>query len=545
VVPGGVLARQENDMTQFDFDKNRRPWWKGRRGVALAAGLGATLALSPLVWAETTAAPGAATGTPTPIPTPTIPQQSFAPLVKRVLPAVVNISVTEKPGATDMSDESFGNGNGESNSPFDQFLKRFFEQNGNGQLPREFGSNPNEDNGVKRIALGSGFIIDPAGYIVTNNHVVGEAAKVQVILQDGDKYAAKIVGRDPRTDLALLKIDAGKTLPSVDWGDSNAAQTGDWVVAVGNPFGLGGSVTTGIISARGRDLHEGQFDDFLQIDAPINRGNSGGPTFNLQGQVIGINTAIYSPNGGSVGIGFAIPSNAASKVIAQLKEHGKVDRGWLGVQIQEVTPAIASSLGLTNDEGALVAVVTPKSAAAKAGLKQGDVVMSFNGQPIKKLRDLSRFVAGTQPGASSNMVVWRDGQQVTLPVTVAEAPENPQQVASANQPQKDENASSSEALGMHFAPLTSEMRHELGIGHDVTGVVITGVDNGSVADDLGLSRGDIVQAINQQPVKSPEDAAHKLDEIAQSPHKDALLLLNRHGVTQYVGINVAKEHGHG
>jgi len=531
-------------MTNSEFDQRRRPWLKGRRGVALAAGLGATLALSPLVWAETTPTPSTTTNSATPIPSPTIPQQSFAPLVKRVLPAVVNISVTEKPGATDMSDESFGDNSGQ-NSPFDQFLKRFFDQNGNGQFPREFGGGPNDESGVKRIALGSGFIIDPAGYIVTNNHVVGQAAKVQVILQDGDKYVAKIVGRDSRTDLALLKIDAGKSLPSVAFGDSNAAQIGDWVVAVGNPFGLGGSVTTGIISARGRDLHEGQFDDFLQIDAPINRGNSGGPTFNLQGQVIGINTAIYSPNGGSVGIGFAIPSNEASKVVAQLKEHGKVDRGWLGVQIQEVTPAIASSLGLKNDQGALVAVVTPNSAAAKAGLKQGDVVMSFNGQEIKKLRDLSRFVAGTQPGSTSNMVVWRDGKEMTLPVTVGEAPENPKQVASANQPEHDENADSSEALGMHFAPLTRDLRRELGVGHDVSGVVITGIDDGSLADDLGLSRGDIVQAINQQPVKSPQEAAHKLQQIAQSPHKNALLLLNRHGVTQYVGITVNKEHEHG
>ncbi len=343
----------------------------------MAAGLGTTLALSPFVWAESTAAPNTTPGATT-TPIPTIPQQSFAPLVKRVLPAVVNISVTEKPDAQSTSEESFGEGEGDSNSPFDQFLRRFFEQNGNGngQLPHEFGGKPNDSDGVKRIALGSGFIIDPAGYIVTNNHVVGQAAKVEVILQDGDKYTAKIVGRDQRTDLALLKIDAGKTLPSVDWGDSNQSQIGDWVVAVGNPFGLGGSVTTGIISARGRDLHEGQFDDFLQIDAPINRGNSGGPTFNLQGQVIGINTAIYSPNGGSVGIGFAIPSDAASKVIAQLKEHGKVDRGWLGVQIQEVTPAIAASLGLKSDQGALVAVVAEQrrgQGGAQAG-RRGAVV---------------------------------------------------------------------------------------------------------------------------------------------------------------------------
>ena len=533
-------------------DRGHRLWWKGRRGVALAAGLGATLALSPLVWAETTS-PATPNATVPPTAVPAIPQQSFAPLVKRVLPAVVNISVTEKPSTDQMSDESFddgtGNGNG-SNSPFDKFLRKFFEQNGrSGQLdPHQFGGQPNDNDndndGVKRIALGSGFIIDPAGDIVTNNHVVGQAAKVEVILQNGDKYTAKIVGRDPRTDLALLKIDTGKPLPSVGFGDSNAAQIGDWVVAVGNPFGLGGTVTTGIISARGRDIHEGQFDDFLQIDAPINRGNSGGPTFNLEGQVIGINTAIYSPNGGSVGIGFAIPASIASKVIDQLREHGKVDRGWLGVQIQEVTPAIASSLGLKDPQGALVAVVTPKSAAAKAGLKQGDVVMSFNGNDIKKLRDLSRFVAATQPGSTSNMVVWRDGQQTTLPVTVGEAPENPQKVASADQsPQQEEHVASSEALGMHFAPLTSETRRELKVGHDVSGVVITGIDNGSLADNLGLSRGDIVQAINQQPVHTPQDAAQKLKAIEDSPHKDALLLLNRHGVTQYVGISVAKEHG--
>ncbi|HEX3885090.1 MAG TPA: DegQ family serine endoprotease [Stellaceae bacterium] len=515
----------------------------------MAAGLGATLALSPFVWAETTSPPTTPNATVPPTTMPAMPQQSFAPLVKRVLPAVVNISVTEKPSSDQMSDGSFDNGTG-NGSPFDKFLHRFFEQNGrNGS--REFGGQPNDNDnndndndGVKRIALGSGFIIDPAGYIVTNNHVVGQAAKVEVILQDGDKYTAKIVGRDQRSDLAVLKIDTGKTLPSVKFGDSNAAQIGDWVVAVGNPFGLGGSVTTGIISARGRDIHEGQFDDFLQIDAPINRGNSGGPTFNLDGQVIGINTAIYSPNGGSVGIGFAIPSSIAAKVVDQLREHGKVDRGWLGVQIQEVTPAIASSLGLKDQQGALVAVVTPKSAAAKAGLKQGDVVMSFNGNGIKKLRDLSRFVAATQPGSTSNMVVWRDGQQVTLPVTVGEAPENPQQVASTDQtPQQEEHVNSSEALGMHFAPLTSETRRELRVGHDVNGVVITGVDNGSLADNLGLSRGDIVQAINQQPIRTPQDAAEKLKAIETSPHKDALLLLNRHGVTQYVGISVAKEHG--
>src|SRR6185312_12813509 len=283
---------------------------------------------------------------------------------------------------------------------------------------------------AKRIALGSGFIVDPSGIVVTNNHVVAKSSKVEVVLQDNSKYPARILGRDPRTDIAVLKIKADKPLPYVSFGDSSAAQVGDWVVAVGNPFGLGGSVTTGIISARGRDIHSGQFDDFLQIDAPINRGNSGGPTFNLAGEVIGINTAIYSPNGGSVGIGFAVPSNVAKTVVKQLEKSGKVSRGWLGVQIQEVTPAIAASLGLKGDQGALVAVVTPKSPGAEAGLKQGDVILAFNGVPVKRLRDLPRLVAGVAPGSAASLTVWRNGQSSELHTNVGEAPENPR-VASA------------------------------------------------------------------------------------------------------------------
>ncbi len=245
------------------------------------------------------------------------------------------------------------------------------------------------------MALGSGFIIDPSGYIVTNNHVVENATKVTVVFQDGSKHPAKIIGRDPKTDLALLKIDAPQPLPYVTWGDSNAAQVGDWVLAVGNPFGLGGTVSSGIISARGRDIHAGPYDDFLQIDASINRGNSGGPTFNLDGKVIGINTAIYSPNGGSVGIGFAIPSSLAKPVIDQLRAHGKVERGWLGVQIQGVTPEIAKSLGLPKAEGALVADVNPDGPAAKSGIKQGDVILSYDGHDLAKMRDLPLEVAET------------------------------------------------------------------------------------------------------------------------------------------------------
>jgi len=527
-------------MSHIPAGPLRQPRFTKTRAAAVGFGLGATLALSPLVWAQTPAAVE-----PAPVSPPAaglLPQQSFAPLVKRVLPAVVNISVTEKTGANVASEQLPEQFRG---TPFDEFLRRFFDQHGGGQFgTRPFSEGQGDEGNVKRIALGSGFIIDPSGLIVTNNHVVGEAAKVEIILQDNTRYPAKVVGRDPHTDLAVLKITPDKPLPSVAFGDSSAAQVGDWVVAVGNPFGLGGSVTTGIISARGRDIHSGQFDDFLQIDAPINRGNSGGPTFNLNGEVIGINTAIYSPNGGSVGIGFAVPSNVAKTVVAQLEAHGKVSRGWLGVQIQEVTPAIAASLGLHDEHGAIVAAVTPDSPGAKAGLKQGDVILSFNGGEVKQLRDLPRLVSAMAPGSAASLTVWRNGQSSELRTTLGEAPENPR-VASADSEQSGEHsgADQGQALGMHLAELTNDLRRELHLGHDVHGVVITGLDSGSLADTLGLARGDVLVSIDQRPVRSPVEAAQQLKEIAGSPKKTALLLLNRHGVTQYVGVKLSKDEG--
>jgi|HubBroStandDraft_6_1064221.scaffolds.fasta_scaffold40351_3 serine protease Do len=513
----------------------RRRWTRARAAVA-GIGLGA-IALSPLAWAQI---PPDTSGTPAvPAPTGMLPQQSFAPLVKRVLPAVVNISVTETGKADPMADQE-SEGQNFRQSPFDEMLRRFFEQQGQGN-PFSQG-NPQDEGAAKRIALGSGFIIDPDGHIVTNNHVVGDASKVEVTLQDGSKYTAKIIGRDPRTDLAVLKIDAGKSLPSVSFGDSDQAQIGDWVVAVGNPFGLGGTVTTGIISARGRDIHTGQFDDFLQIDAPINRGNSGGPTFNLNGQVIGINTAIYSPNGGSVGIGFAVPSSVAQKVVGELEAHGKVERGWLGVQIQEVSPAIAASLGLKNDHGALVAVVTPDSPGGQAGLKQGDVILAFNGTDVAKLHDLPHLVTAAAPGSKADLTVWRDGHETSVALTLGEMPANPQ-VASAGSQEQQPSDNRADAMGLHLSALTNEVRHELNLGNEVHGVVVTRVENGSIGDNLGLARGDIIVSINQQPTKTPQEAADRLKQIANSPNKSALLLLNRHGVTQYLGVELNKNQG--
>ncbi|HXC29690.1 MAG TPA: DegQ family serine endoprotease [Stellaceae bacterium] len=518
---------------------------KPRGAVLAGVGLASVLALCADVWAQ---APASSTATPNvPAPGVMMQQESFAPLVKRVLPAVVNISVTENQKASPMADqESEGDDQGQNfrQSPFDEMLRRFFDQQGQNN-PFDEGQGDEGGGAVKRIALGSGFIIDADGHIVTNKHVVGDASKVEVTLQDGDKYTAKIIGTDARTDLAVLKIDAGKPLPYVSFGDSDAAQIGDWVVAVGNPFGLGGSVTTGIISARGRDIHTGQFDDFLQIDAPINRGNSGGPTFNLNGQVIGINTAIYSPNGGSVGIGFAVPSTVAKQVVSALEDHGKVERGWLGVQIQPVTPAIASSLGLKGDHGALVAVVTPNSPSAAAGLKQGDVILAFNGQEITKLRDLPHDVAGSAPGASASLTVWRDGKEQQVSVKLGEMPSNPQ-VASADNGNNDQGQpveSSVGPLGLRLASLTNDFRHDLHLGRDVHGVVITHVENGSVADNIGLARGDVIMSIDQQPATSPQEAADRLQDISKSPNKSALLLLNRHGVTQYLGVDLSKNAG--
>jgi serine protease Do len=533
-------------MANSSPSKIRVPRITRGRAAALGLGVGATLALSPMVWAENPANPAAAPAAPTMTsPVALIQQQSFAPLVKKVLPAVVNISVTQKPGPDQMAQEAepfqgqpF---RGFPDSPFDEMLRRFFDQQnpGRGQ-GRLFPQMP--EGMPQRIALGSGFIVDPSGYVVTNNHVVGDAGKVEVILQDKTRYTAKIIGRDPKTDIAVLKIKADHPLPYVSFGDSSAAQVGDWVMAVGNPFGLGGTVTTGIISARGRDINEGPYDDFLQIDAPINRGNSGGPTFNLEGQVIGINTAIYSPNGGSVGIGFAVPSNVAKNIVAQLEEHGKITRGWLGVQIQEITPAIAASLGLHGDHGALVAVVSPDGPAAKAGLKQGDVILGFNGSDIDQLHDLPRLVANAAPGSEAKLTVWRDGRKTELQAKLGELPDT-NKVASTAGDQDTEQPAAASAAGMHFAPLTSHLRQQLHVAKNIDGVVVTRVDNGSAADDVGLSEGDVIVSINQQPVHTPEEAAAKLKEAAHASKKTALLLLNRHGTTQYVGINLGGDQG--
>jgi serine protease Do len=458
-----------------------------------------------------------------------IPLPSLSPLVEMVSPAVVNVSVVM--GAEQIAESSENEAPGFPQSPFDEFLRRFFEQQGIPESPTR--PRPRGREG-QAVAQGSGFVIDPDGRIVTNNHVVGNAEKVTIVFQDNSKQPAQVVGRDEKTDIALLKIETDKPLPFVAWGDSDATKVGDWVVAVGNPFGLGGTVTAGIVSALGRNIEAGPYDDFLQIDAPINRGNSGGPTFNLNGQVIGINTAIYSPTGGSVGIGFAVPSNLAKNVIAQLSQHGQVTRGWLGVQIQRITPEIARGLGLPPDKanGALVADVTDNSPAAEAGLRPGDVITRFNGKAIKDVHDLPRRVAETPIGQVAEINVLRGGKEMPLNARIAELKEPPKLAAASSggsaPPARPKQRS---ALGMQLSELSEEMRQRT--GSDANGVAVISVSPDSPASGL-VEPGDVIVAVNQEPVTDPAQAADKLNAAAAK--KQALLLVNHRGTNRFVGL---------
>ena len=447
-----------------------------------------------------------------------VPQQAapgFADMVERVMPAVVNISTTRKAeagGPIDFPQMRPG-------SPFEDMLRRFFEQQQRGP-------------GAETHALGSGFVVDPAGYVVTNNHVIDGASEIVVVLKDGEQLPAKLVGRDEKTDLALLKVETDKPLPAVQFGDSDSARVGDWVVAVGNPFGLGGTVTAGILSARGRNLNSGPFDDFLQIDAPINPGNSGGPTFNAAGEVIGVNTAISSPNGGSVGIGFAVPAELAKMVVGELRENGRVDRAWLGVSIQQVTPDLAKALDLDKPKGALVAGVGDDSPAAKAGLKDGDVIVAFDGQAVDASHDLPRIVAAAPTGKPVPLSVWRDGRAVELKATLAKTPDSQQ--AAAEQP-----GAHGEGLGLSLAAITPPLRRQLGIPDEVKGVLVSDVAPGSPAAETGIRQGDVIERVGRKQVASPHEAAEAIRAAKAEKRDQVLVLVNRGGEERFVALPLA------
>jgi serine protease Do len=452
--------------------------------------------------------------------------ESFSDLAKKVSPAVVNIASTQETGAPrGLPGLPFDVPEG---SPFHEFFERFGEQFG-GQ------GGPQQRAPQRATALGSGFIVDPEGYVITNNHVIDGASEVSVRLGDETVYPAEVIGTDPATDLALLKIDADEPLPALALGNSDTAEVGDWVMAVGNPFGLGGSVTAGIISARGRNIQAGPYDDFLQVDASINRGNSGGPLFNLDGEVIGVNTAIYSPNGGSVGIGFAIPSNMVASVVTQLREHGSVERGWLGVQIQNVTPDLAEALGLDAAAGAMVAAVTPGSPAEEAGIRTGDVILDFAGEAIDDSRELARVVAQERADSETEVRLWREGGEQTVAVVTGRQP-SPERMAQTSGPRQDGSYHSSQ-LEAELAAVTPELRARYGLPESASGVLVLDVKEGSVFEQ-SLRAGDLIRRVEGTTVQSPQEI-ERIVEDAQSGSKKALLMLvSRNGQDLFLGVKL-------
>lgn len=450
--------------------------------------------------------------------------ESVADIAEGLQDAVVNISTTQ---TLKGQPENGSNGQGPEGSPFEEFFEDFFDGEGGNGLSRKVSS------------LGSGFVIDPAGLVVTNNHVIEGADEIIVNFTDGTSLkVVKILGHDPKTDLALLQVEPEKPLKSARFGDSSKMRVGDWVMAIGNPFGLGGSVTVGIISATRRDINAGPYDDFLQTDAAINRGNSGGPLFNMEGEVIGVNTAIISPSGGSIGIGFALPSNSAVPVIDQLKEFGETRRGWLGVHVQNMTEDIAEGLGLAEPTGALVAKVSPKSPAATAGIQPSDVIVKFDGQAIDNMRSLPRAVAATAIGKSVDVELLRNGEVKTLTVVVGrlleeEAGEEPIESDAEPAPETDRE----DLLGLSLAPLTDELRKRYHIEKSVTGVVVVEVDPKSPAAQKGIKPGDVIVEVTQEKVRRPQDVKARLQAVKKSGRPSVLLLLSdARGELRFVAV---------
>ncbi|MGF1456820.1 MAG: Do family serine endopeptidase [Alphaproteobacteria bacterium] len=492
-----------------DRDGQAAAW----RSAALWLGLVTVVAA--LIWA------GMAQARPAP--------DSFADLVEDLAPAVVNISTTQRVERRQNRRERRGG----PEMPFDEFFREFFERGPMGRAPRE----PREVQ-----SLGSGFVVDPRGYIVTNNHVVGDATDIQVNFASGLKLPAELVGKDEATDLAVIKVESDKPLPVVKFGNSDEARVGDWVMAIGNPFNLGTSVTAGIISARNRNIGAGVYDDFIQTDAAINRGNSGGPLFNMKGEVVGVNTVIISPSGGSVGIGFAISAALADNVIAQLIDYGETRRGWLGVQIQYLTDELASSFGLKEAKGAAVSEVVEGGPAEKAGFKIGDVILKFDGTEIEDHRMLSRTVAGTDIGKTVNVVVWRNKKEKVLKVKLGKL--DPQVLnggSSSGSGEVKEGEQELTALGVTVVPTSDPQAERFQVEEGVTGVLITDVDpDGPAAKSL--RPGDVIVEVEQEQVASVSDVEAKVaEELKKKDDNLVLLLLNRRGQISFRAVRLEED----
>jgi serine protease Do len=439
----------------------------------------------------------------------------FADIVEKVKPAVISVRVKMRTDSQLSSDDDLPFPKG---SPMERFFKRFGMPDGtpDGPRGRHFGT-----------AQGSGFLVSADGYAVTNNHVVEKATTVEVSTDDGKTHSARVVGTDPRTDLALIKIDGGN-FPYVKLAET-APRVGDWVLAVGNPFGLGGTVTAGIVSARGRDIGAGPYDDFLQIDAPVNRGNSGGPTFNTEGSVIGVNTAIYSPSGGSVGIAFAIPAETVKNVVAQLKEKGAVTRGWIGVQIQPVTPEIADSLGLKKASGALVAEPQKNGPAVKAGIEAGDVIATVDGKPVNDARDLARTIGGMAPGTTIKLGVVRGGSEKAFNLTLGELP-NKREASADDSRGGRRNRNDEPRLGLSLAPA----------GGSEPGVVVADVDPSGPAADFGFKAGDVILEVAGKRVTTPDELRTELGRARSEGKRSVLMRVRSEEGTRYVAIPLGR-----
>ncbi|MBV9016786.1 MAG: Do family serine endopeptidase [Alphaproteobacteria bacterium] len=453
----------------------------------------------------------------------------FSQLAGRLVGVVVNVSTQMAPqpkGPQDAPQPS-PSSPATPGTPLDEFFRDFFGEKGA----------PGGSGGPRAASLGSGFIVDPSGLIVTNNHVIANAEQITVTLSDDTTMQAQVIGRDAVTDLALLKIEPKTPLPAATWGDSAKAKVGDWVLAIGNPFGLGGSVTAGIISATARDIHSGPYDDYLQTDASINRGNSGGPMFNLAGEVIGINTAIYSPAGGSIGIGFAIPAALAQPIIEQLKTTGKVERGWIGARIQPVTDEIAESLGLDKSHGAMIAAVDGGSPAEKAKLQPGDVILSYDGKPIDRSRQLPRLVADTPPDKQVKVTIWRDGKEREADLKVVAL--NPNRPAPPPpEPEKPKPPPSVDALGLKLAKLTPELRKQFSLSDGVKGAVVIEVPRSGPAAAQGLRAGDVVVAVGRSAVANPEDVPQLVNSAKKNGRRNVLVRVEREGNTRFVALPI-------